>query len=448
MRVLHVSGEADPHSKTGGLGDVCGALPPAQRRAGCAAEVLTPLYGSVSRQGLERAGEVEIVLEGEPREVTLWASEGHLLADVPGLLDRTTLYGHPDDPLRFAALSKVAAELAPRYDLLHLHDWHAALTALYVRGRVPVVQSIHNLAYQGRCGFDWADRLDIPEVLRSWTGLEFHGQLNLFKAGLVLADHVSTVSPTYALEIQSEPGGQGLAGLLAHRHRSLSGILNGIDLVAWDPATDPALAKAFSAEHPEGRVANTAALRAELGLGAGPIFGVVSRAAYQKGLDLIAEAAPAAVAAGARFVVLTDGDRSIVDALRAVERRCPGSFALVDSFDPALARRIYAGADFVVVPSRFEPCGLTQLFAMRYGALPIVRRTGGLADTVTEGVDGVVFEEASGAALGEAFTRALALSPAERAALRSAGMRHEPSWDAPAAEYIDLYARLIEGRQP
>ena len=218
MRILHVTSEVAPYSKTGGLGDVLADLPIAQRRRGHDVTVLSPLYGSVPRDGLTRDAEpVAVSLAGRRVEGHLWRADGLLFFQAPDLYARAGAYGHDDDPLRFAALCKLAAALAEGYDVVHLHDWQAAMTALYVGGRRPVVQTIHNLAYQGICHPGWADALEIPHELRRFTGLEFHGNLSLFKAGLVLADRVTTVSPTYAREIQEEPGGQGLAGVLRQR---------------------------------------------------------------------------------------------------------------------------------------------------------------------------------------------------------------------------------------
>lgn len=460
LRVLHVAAEVAPYATTGGLGVVLGELPAAQRRQGLAATVLTPLYGFIDRAALRQDETPRRVRLGQRTvEYTLWSAlDGTVrFVDAPGLLDRPHPYGlagapYADNPLRFAVLCKVAASLAAEVDVYHLHDWQAALTALYLRGSRPTVQSVHNLAYQGLCelgggAVGWVEALEIPPALRSWDGVEYYGQLSLLKAGLVLADQLATVSPTYAREIQEEPGGRGLAGLFRHRQNGLLGILNGLDVKSWDPATDPALPAAYDADDVAGKAVCQAELRHTFGLAEGPVFGVVSRAATQKGLDLLAAAAPALVAQGARFVVLADGAPEVLAPLRALAAAEPTAFGLVEVYEPRLARRIYAGSDFVVVPSRFEPCGLSQLIGMRYGAVPVVRHTGGLADTVHEGRSGLVFGPATAEALAEALGRALRLwrdAPAAYRALQQHGMGLDWSWDRSARQYTDLlYTPLL-----
>lgn len=459
MKILHVTGEVAPYSKTGGLGDVLGELPHFQRAAGLDARVITPLYGYIDKRTLRRGEATPVVTLGRRRfEGRLWHDDAsHVdFVDLPGLLDRPHNYGDPggeyaDNPIRFAAFCKVAAALWPSTDVYHLHDWQAGLTAMYLGGRRPVVLTVHNLAYQGLCGFEWADHLGIPHALRSLEGVEYYGRVSLLKAGLVLADRLTTVSPTYAREIQSEPLGLGLAGLFRHRRMGLDGIINGIDYDRWNPATDDALASPFDADDLTGRAACRAALQKELGLVDGPLIGVVSRAAGQKGLDLVADAADRAVRQGVKFAVLSSGEPAIVARLRAVADRHPSAFTLVDDFDPALARRIYAGADFIAVPSRYEPCGLAQLIAMRYGAIPIVRRTGGLADTVIDGETGLCFDDADAGALAHAFDRARALyaDPDRFAAIRARGLASDHSWRASAEAYARIYRRFTDpGHMP
>lgn len=465
-RVLHVSAEVVPYSKTGGLADVAGALPAQQRSLGVQARVLTPLYGFIdpNRWGLKlRIPERYIRLGGQIFKARLWADDADMtwFVDCPGLLDRPTPYGPPeapyeDNPLRFAVMCKVAADLAqgftgePAFDVVHLHDWHAGLTAVYLHGRVPTVQTIHNMAYLGRCDFSWADRLEIPIALRGWQGMEFHGQLSLLKAGLVCANVITTVSPRYALEIQEEPGGQGLSGLLAHQEDAVRGILNGIDEVIWDPATDHALTHPYSLQAPRGRLQCRETLLEMMGFSPDPhherpVMGVVARGTYQKGFDLLVDAAPALVARGIRLVVLTAGDAALIERIRSLALAHPDALALFVGFDDALARRIYGGADFVLVPSRFEPCGLTQLIGMRYGAVPIVRRTGGLADTVEHGLTGFTFERPTPEALIEAIDAGL-IAFGERAAWRAMQARcmsQSWSWDGPVKAYQALYTELI-----
>ncbi len=430
IRVLHVAGEVVPYSKTGGLGDVLGALPGAQRALGIDATVLTPRYSTISTEGLTRERELTVRLDRQDWTATLWR-DGHVrFVDIPGLLDRDVLYGEDDDPLRFAVLCKVAAALET--DVYHLHDWQAGCTAFYTRQ--PMVMTVHNLAYQGAVDWTWADRLNVPHALRTWEGVEFHGRLSMLKAGLVLADRLTTVSPTYATEICTPEHGMGLDGLLRHRRDVLSGILNGVDAEVWDPAKDA----------PDGKAAAKAELRARLGLDDGPLCVAVARAVSQKGLDLVAAAAPSV---DARFAVLATGEAGILDALERAS--VPGRFALVREFAGPLARLMYAAADFMLVPSRFEPCGLTQLIAQRYGALPVVRRTGGLADTVVNGVDGFVFDDATPDALAGALHRALEVyaDPKRLAQMRQVAEARDWSWSGPAQAYADIYAELVPDRQ-
>ncbi len=453
--MLHVASEVSPYSATGGLGLVTAALPRAQRASGLDATLITPLYRFVDRAGLVRGAPTpEIRLDGETWHGRFWATPDgtHLFVDLPQLFDRPHAYGPPghgyaDNPLRFAVFCRVVAHLSGQYDLFHLHDWQAALTAMYLGGARPTVLTIHNLAYQGVCEFHWADRLGIPGPLRTFEGVEYHGRINLLKAGLVLADRLTTVSPRYALEIQHEPGGAGLSGVLRHRRTRLSGVLNGLDHDDWNPITDPALPAAFGADRLEGRATCGAALRAELGLDEGVLFGVVSRATPQKGLDLLAPLFGPLVRAGARFALMLDGEPAVIGPLQAAADLHPRGVALVPRFDPALARRIYGGADFVVVPSRFEPCGMAQLMAMRYGAVPVVRLTGGLADTVLEGETGLTFFDPTVSDLEQVLRRAMALfdDAPGYAALRARSMAGDWSWRGPTAAYATLYEALMNG---
>lgn len=398
MRILHVSSEVAPFSKTGGLADVAAALPAAQRALGHTAEVLTPRY------------------RGLPAE-----APGHRFVAHP-VFDRAALYGHPDDPQRFAWLCRQAAALASQFDVVHLHDWHAALAAVYIAGRVPVVYTIHNLAYRGECAMELADALGVPPALRGFDGLEFHGHLALGKAGIQRADRVTTVSPTYAKEILEEPAGQGLAAALRWRGDAFSGILNGLDPNAWPLPDQPPRRD-------------------------GTHFAVISRAAHQKGLDLVIEAVDELVALGGRLSIISSGDPALEAGLRACAQRYPGHVDAFIGFSEAKARALYAQADFVIIPSRFEPCGLTQLIAMRYGAIPIVRRTGGLADTVRDGITGLVFDDPTPLALRAAIRRARALPAPERVAMRARCAAQDWSWRPAAEAYITLYQSILEERR-
>ena len=339
-----------------------------------------------------------------------------------------------------------ASQLSKEFDVLHLHDWQSGLTALYNRGKCPSVISIHNLAYQGLCGFEWADRLEIPHHLRDFSGVEYYGQIGLLKAGLILADHISTVSPTYAQEIQSEPGGQGLSGLFAHRANRLTGILNGLDYQLWNPATDSALGSRFSASSLEARTPNRESLFAEYRLTPGVLFTIVSRAAYQKGLHLITEHIDELIDAGARFIWLTNGERDIMQTIESCAAKHPDTCRLIPKFDPSIARRLYGGADFVLVPSLYEPCGLTQMMAMRYGSVPIVRSTGGLADTVIDGHTGLSFRDVSGTQCRDSILRALDLyrDTESFTAMQLRCMKVDYSWSQAYTTYGLMYQQLVQ----
>ncbi|MGB0645735.1 MAG: glycogen synthase [Bradymonadia bacterium] len=452
--ILHVASEVAPFSQTGGLGDVARDLPAIQRRSGMRSIVISPLYGCVDRTELTKTKEEFVVtLGGQSFPCRKWtdSEDAHWFVDVPGLLDRAQLYNDEhgdywDNPLRFGVFCKAASQLSKEFDLLHLHDWQSGLTALYNQGDRPSVISIHNLAYQGLCGFEWADRLEIPHHLRDFSGVEYYGQISLLKAGLVLADHISTVSPTYAHEIQSEPGGQGLSGLFAHRASTLTGILNGLDYQLWNPETDPALGSHFSVASLQNRAPNRASLFHEYRLTPGVLFTVVSRAAHQKGLHLIIDHIDELIEAGARFIWLTNGERDIMQTIESCAARHPGAFRLIPRFDPTVARRLYGGADFVLVPSLYEPCGLTQMMAMRYGSVPIVRSTGGLADTVIDGDTGLSFRDVSSTQCRNSILRGLALYKDTEAftAMQLRCMKVDYSWSRAHTTYGLMYQQLVQ----
>ncbi|MSP72482.1 MAG: glycogen synthase [Myxococcales bacterium] len=453
LRVLHVSSEVAPFTKTGGLGEVLGALPAAQRQIGLDARVFTPLYGFHDRAALRPLLEPFTVDLGPHRFGARLhqTPDGRVIfADVPSLLDRETPYGDAgDNPLRFAVFSKLAAQYARRCaDVVHAHDWQAGLTGMYLHGdddAPPVVQTIHNLAYQGACDLALGRSFEVPSSYLTFEGAEFHGRLSFLKAGLTSARLLTTVSPRYAREILDEPGGHGLAGLLRHRVADLHGILNGIDTSVWDPRLDPHLQANFDLDDLGPRERNTDELRRAFGLRPDTaVVGIVSRATWQKGLDLLIDGAEVLVTRNLSFVVLCDGDPDLLHALTALHHRFPDRFAVITRFDEALAHRIYGGVDFVLVPSRFEPCGLTQLFAMRYGAIPVVRETGGLADTVQDGDTGLTFFDPTPEHLVDALDRAVSLygRKDELDAIRRRGMAKDSSWAKAALAYETLYRRL------
>lgn len=481
MRILHAAAELFPILRTGGLGDVVAALPPAQRRLGLDARLVLPAYPAVRAAvaDLHEVGRLDGLLGVERVGILRGTVPGSLLPvyalDAPALFDRPgSPYQAPDgaewpdNALRFGLLARAAALLARgqgdpgwQADLLHAHDWHAGLAPAYLKllpdpGPAPAsVLTVHNLAYQGLFPPESLAALGLPEAAFTIDGVEFWGRLSFLKAGLAYADRVTTVSPTYAREIATPALGAGLEGIIARRGAEVSGILNGVDDEVWDPARDPAIAERFDAGRLEHRAANRTALIARMGLASppGPLYGVVSRLTEQKGLDLLIDALPTLVAGGGGLVLLGSGDAALEAAFAAAARARPDRIAVTVRYDDALAHRIMAGCDAVLVPSRFEPCGLVQLYALRYGAVPVVRRTGGLADTVVDAVSPAIEQ---GRATGILFDRPLASDLAgalERCAflfrdaaawrrLQRAGMRQRFDWAEAAGRYLALYRSI------
>jgi starch synthase len=479
VRVLSVASEAWPHVKTGGLADVAGALPPALAAHDVAATTLIPAYPGVSGVSGEgrmlhafpdvlgvparliehRTGRETLVLFDAP---SLFARDGGLYADARGV-------DWPDNWRRFAAFGLAASELAagaaglPRFDVLHAHDWQAAMAPAYLRYRgdaadmPPSVVTIHNIAFQGRFGPEVFPRLGLPPRAFAIDGVEYYGGVGFLKAGLRAAAAITTVSPTYALEIRDPAFGMGLEGLIAERSAAVTGILNGIDTRLWDPAADGDLAARYDVRSLGRRRANRAALEAAFGLEPtdGPIFCVVSRLTWQKGMDLLAGLADRIVALGGRLAVLGTGEAALEAAFGAAAARHPGRVATRIGFDEPLSHLMQGGADAILVPSRFEPCGLTQMYGLRYGCVPIVARTGGLADTVIDANDaalaagvatGFVCEPSSAASLASAIARAGAAfaDPPVWRSLQRQGMKADLSWSRGAARYAELYRRLVK----
>lgn len=476
MNVLFVTPEIAPWVKTGGLGDVAGALPAALRAAGCDMRVLLPRYPALreafpTTRHLARltalGGNLPAadLLEAATTD-GLW----FWLLDCPALFDRP---GNPylgpegrdwlDNHLRFGLLSRVAARLASvatpldwRPDILHCHDWQTGLAPYYLRhydgGGAASVMTIHNLAFQGIFPPFALDELGLSVGDWHIDGVEYYGHLSFLKAGLRHADAITTVSPTYAREIQTEAEGMGMDGLLRTRADRLVGILNGIDTQTWNPAGDAHLAASYDAAHLDAKARNKTALQRETGLAERadrPLFGVVSRLTEQKGLDLVAALADALIDLPAQLVVLGSGEKSLEAAFRALAARHPGNIAVTIGFDEGLAHRIEAGADIFLMPSRFEPCGLNQMYSLAYGTLPLVRATGGLADTVVdaatgEGGNGFVFDAATAEAMLAAIRRAAELwrDPPRWRRLQQNAMAGDFGWQGPACRYLELYRSL------
>jgi starch synthase len=468
--VLWLAAEAVPWAQTGGLGDVAGSLPAVLRQKGWDVRLCLPLYADARRFPIGPAiVQLDVPLSHGRKAVPVSIHEA---IDPPGgvptylvecpLFDRPGVYGddkhaYPDNPLRYGVWQLAARELAatmePAPALIHCHDWHAALMPALVkmpgawpaaRRDVRTIFTIHNLEFQGHTARAIVDELGLSRDFWHPQWLEHFGGVNFLKAGILSADRVTTVSRSYADEIRTPAFGNGLDGPLRDRGADVTGIVNGIDVVSWDPATDAALPAHFDVDHRTGRAACKARLLAQLGLpGAGdaPLIGFIGRLTKSKGVDLLVAALPSLFALGAKAVVLGQGDEPFHDALEALEREHPASFRALLGFDAQLARKTYAGVDMMIVPSRVEPCGLVQLFSLRYGAVPIVHGVGGLRDTVADGQTGFVFEEPTARSIVAAARRALEAfqDRARWTAIVGAGMAQDWSWAKSSAGYDALY---------
>jgi starch synthase len=471
LRIAHLASEAVPFSKTGGLADVVGALPQALAALGNTVTVVVPAHRTTVKEELPGKATGEVWAMGMRAELRETHHKGAtvVLLDCPQLFVRPALYSlpegdFPDNPIRYAFFARAALyAVAARggADVIHAHDWQAALAPLLLarfpehRAGLPgavSVLTIHNLAYQGVFPPWVLEACQLPRDLFTLDTLEFYGQVNFLKGGLVSADAITTVSPTYAREILTPQFGCRLEGVLATRSDRLFGILNGLDLESWNPATDRYIPAPYTAATVrEGKTAAHEALaaEAELAPGSRPLLGMVSRLAEQKGADLLAAALEEIVALGFDVVVLGTGERRYEETLQAAQLSHPGRVRVFARFDEGLAHRIYAGSDLFLMPSRWEPCGLGQMIAMRYGTLPVVTRTGGLADTVVEVGEpsgtGFLLAELSPQALVAALTRARELlqNPARLDAVRREGMGRDFSWDRSARAYEELYRSLL-----
>lgn len=477
IRIAMAASEMFPFAKTGGLGDVIGALPQALGRMGHEVAVYLPAYRSILREYAPLASaQVADIFADARYEIFSRAHQGVAvrLVAADALFDRDGLYGDAggafaDNAERFArfargALSHMAGEGA-RPALIHCHDWQAALAPPLLRlsgdggwRETATVFTIHNLAYQGRFHMSAFAHTRLPDAAMGIEGLEFHGDVNFMKGGILFCDALSTVSARYAREMQTKEQGEGLEGVVARRLPALSGIMNGIDDAVWNPESDPHIPAAFSAARPEGKARCRAALRAALGLGAGaggPLCVLVSRLAFQKGVDLLLETIDGLLGLGADLAVLGTGEREWEAALAAAAARNPGRMAFVPAYDEGLAHRMYAGGDVLLMPSRYEPSGLNQLYAMRYGALPYVRRVGGLADSVHSsaapdpdadtGFHFDAFAASDFLAGMERVCRVFGDQASWRKMVRNA-MRGRFGWDAVAPRYVELYERAMRLR--
>lgn len=481
MKILFAASEAAPFAKTGGLADVAGSLPPALAALGHDVRVVIPRYRCVDREQFKLRSLTSLYVP-----VGAWKERCEILTGKTGArvkvyfvekdryFDRPGLYGtaqsdYPDNAERFLFFSRAALELCSALDfspdIVHCNDWQTGFMPLYLDRlyrsdarfrRTRSVFTVHNLGYQGMfwhwdmglTGLGWEEFT--PE------GVEFHGKVNFMKAGLVAADLITTVSKTYSREIQTAENGQGLEGVLAKRSKDLFGVVNGIDYRFWDPSHDRDLPRTFSATRLAGKALCREELKRTLGLAPGdaPLVGMVTRLAAQKGLDIVAGALPAIMASGAQLAVLGTGDETYQKLLTEASRRYPDRMRILLQYDEKLAKQIYAGCDMFLMPSQYEPCGLSQMIALRYGTVPIVRKTGGLADTVedyhprTHAGTGFVFDEYSSGALVRCLDRAIAVYSDVEAwhRLMQTGMQQDFSWQQSAKEYEAIYRKAMKKR--
>jgi starch synthase len=480
MQILAVASEIYPLVKTGGLADVTGALPLALAERDVGVKTLVPGYPAVLGKFRRKKPVVQYEdLQGGPASV-LAASVGGLdllVLDAPHLFDRPggpyvdeAGRDWPDNWRRFAALSQVGADIAGggisgyTPDLVHAHDWQAALTLAYMRygnaAAVPSVITVHNLAFQGQFGPEIFGALGLPPHAMALDGVEYYGGVGYLKAGLYAASAITTVSPTYAQEIRTPEFGMGLNGLVNTRSADLVGIVNGIDTGIWNPETDRLLAANYSTRTLRNRAANRRAVEERFGLehDQSPLLCVVSRLTWQKGIDVFTSIGESIVGLGAKLAVLGAGDQALEGALLAGAARHRGRVGVVVGYDETLSHLMQGGCDAILIPSRFEPCGLTQLYGLRYGCVPVVARTGGLADTVIDANEAAV---AAGVATGfqfapndgEAFLHAVRRVVAAHASkpvwtsLQKQGMKADVSWARSAARYMELYQSLVARRQ-
>jgi starch synthase len=474
-RILMVASEAAPFVKTGGLADVLGGLPPALARAGDEVAVILPRYRGVELYAAQRIyDDLPVWLAGSLYRVSVDQvvenGASYYFVNCPPLYDREGVYNvanrdYPDNHIRFAVLCRAAMETIRRIyrpQVVHCHDWQAALVAPYMRhvyrtdptfAGLKLLFTIHNLGYQGIFAKSALADIGLDASLFTPDTLEFYGDLNLMKGGIIFSDWINTVSPTYALEIQTPEYGFGLDGLLRSRAHVLSGILNGVEYAYWNPEHDSFLPANYSIDSLERKQICKRAVLEEFGLPSAevdrPLIGIVSRFAAQKGFDLIAEAADSLMSEDLYLAALGTGDPAYEQMFRDLAAARPDRFAVRIGYDNPLAHRIEAGADMFLMPSRYEPCGLNQMYSLRYGTVPIVRATGGLNDTIDEDT-GFKFREYTPQALLAAIRAALERYRDKKSwrAMMRAGMEKDFSWSASARQYSALYARLIAGASP
>jgi starch synthase len=475
-KILFVTSEAHPLIKTGGLADVCGSLPKALAELSQDIRLIIPNY-----QALKTTESVRFMcsIRVDNRNINILETRMPDSQVIVWLVDYPSYFNYPGNPYvdeqgeswpnnaeRFGLFCRIAVEAAMdrvnqdwKPDVVHCNDWQSGLVPAllsFENDRPSTIFTIHNMAYQGLFPASAAATLNIPGQLWHPAGLEFHGMLSFIKGGLVYADYITTVSPTYALEIQTAEFGYGLEGLLEHRKEFLGGIINGIDLDQWDAEKDPYIAQTYSLSTLNKKQLNKVALQTKFSLpvkGDIPLFGLIGRLVAQKGIDMILECLPEMMTMDIQFVLLGSGDKEFEKQLKDLALLYPDKIAVQIGYDEALAHLIEAGADVFLMPSRFEPCGLNQMYSQRYGTIPIVRKTGGLADTVTDSLpttlanktaSGIVFSEASASALLEAIKRTLILysMPDTWKKMQTNAMNKNFSWQRSAQEYLELYEKI------
>jgi starch synthase len=477
-QVLSVASEGFPLVKTGGLADVVGSLPGALAEHGITITTLLPGYPAV-RAAIGAAPFIhryDDLMGAEAQILSGWLN-GHplLVLDSPALFDRDGgIYGDAagvdwhDNWRRFAALARAGADLASgtipnwHFDLLHAHDWQAGMAPAYLRfapgpgPRAASIMTIHNIAFQGRFGRPIFDFLGLPPQANDINGVEYYGGIGFLKAGLANADAITTVSPTYAKEIRDSGFGMGLEGLIRARVAVTSGIVNGIDTSVWNPQSDTALAIRYCADELEKRQINKKTIEAGFGLapGDGPLFTLISRLTWQKGMDVLVGQLDALVSLGGRLAVLGKGDAELETELRAAAGRHPGRIGVAIGYDEKLSHLLQGGADAILIPSRFEPCGLTQLYGLAYGCVPVAARTGGLADTIIDANEaavingvatGILFDDVNSDSLADAMRRTVALFGQKDVwqQIQQQGMRADFSWKRVGARYAELYRKVL-----
>ena len=472
LHIAFVTPEMGPYVKTGGLADIAAALPKALVRLGHRVTVVLPRYGSIAFPPGEWAGSVHVPVDSLARSAGFFRTRTDAGVDVvfvehPPFFDRHRYYGEEDDRLRFAFLARAAVEYfrsrGERPSVFHAHDWQTGLVPVYLKSfyaedptlhRMASVFTIHNIAYQGQFGTDTLGLLGLPWNLGEPYALEYYGAISYLKGGTMFAEYVNTVSPTYAHEIRGAEQGFGFDGVIRSRGDDVLGILNGVDYDDWDPRHDRRVACRYSAEDLSGKAACKADLLRAYGLPEFPdlpLVGVTSRLVWQKGFDVVAGAWYDLLQRPLRMVVLGTGDHGVQEGLRYLQQRDPDRFSVRFAYDETLAHKVMAGSDVFLMPSRSEPCGLTQMYALRYGTVPVVRSTGGLVDTVEpfdaarDAGTGFRFDIPDGTGLVWALDQALAAYKDREAwqGLMRRGMAREFSWQRSASEYVELYRRAM-----